>query len=96
MEEMLEVVGVSSIEQLMSETIPAHIMIPEDPSTARFKDEGMSEHDLVLMIKKISEKNKIFKSYIGCGYYPAILPAVIQRTVLENPAWYTSYTPYQV
>ena len=55
----------------------------------------MSEYEYLAHIKELSEKNKVFKSYIGLGYHEAIVPSVIQRNILENPGWYTAYTPYQ-
>ncbi|MCM4157486.1 aminomethyl-transferring glycine dehydrogenase [Gramella sp. AN32] len=90
-QEMLEVIGVDSIDTLIYETIPDDIRLdkPLDLPVA------MSENEYAEHIKKLSEKNKIFKTYIGLGYHQAILPAVIQRNILENPGWYTAYTPYQ-
>lgn len=89
--EMLEVVGASSLEELISETIPAQIRNKKELNL----DEPVSEYEFLQNLKKIADKNKIFKSYIGMGYYPSITPQVIQRNILENPGWYTQYTPYQ-
>ncbi|WP_422105792.1 aminomethyl-transferring glycine dehydrogenase [Winogradskyella sp.] len=88
---MLNTIGVTSIEQLVSETIPAGIRLKKDLNL----DVAMSEQDYLNHIYKLSQRNKVYKSYIGLGYHPSNLPAVIQRNVLENPGWYTAYTPYQ-
>lgn len=88
---MLEIIGVSSIDELIDQTIPASIRMRE----ALDLPQGMNEYEYLTHIKKIGEKNKILRSYIGLGYYNTITPGVIQRNVLENPGWYTSYTPYQ-
>jgi len=88
---MLKKVGVSSTEELINETIPASIRLKEELDL----EEGMSEFEYFNRIKEIAAKNKLFKTYIGQGYHGTITPAVILRNILENPSWYTSYTPYQ-
>ncbi len=88
---MLDRIGVDSMEQLISETIPDGIRLTSDLEL----DAPMSEQEYLLHIYELSKKNKVFKTYIGLGYHPTILPAVIQRNILENPGWYTAYTPYQ-
>ncbi len=88
---MLKSIGVDSIATLINETIPADIRL----STPLDLPEGISEHAYQKKIQELSNKNKLFDNYIGLGYHPAILPAVIQRNILENPGWYTAYTPYQ-
>ena len=88
---MLDIIGVKSIEQLVSETIPAGIRLEKDLDL----DAAMSEQEYLSHIYKLSQLNKVYKSYIGLGYHPTNLPAVIQRNILENPGWYTAYTPYQ-
>ncbi|MFT5628632.1 MAG: glycine dehydrogenase [Dokdonia sp.] len=88
---MLQTIGVDSMEQLIHETIPSGIRLKSDLDL----DAPMSEQEYLLHIYDLSKKNKVFKTYIGLGYHPTILPAVIQRNVLENPGWYTAYTPYQ-
>ncbi len=88
---MLNTIGVTSIEQLVSETIPAGIRLEKDLDL----DAAMSEQEYLSHIYKLSQLNKVYKSYIGLGYHPSNLPAVIQRNILENPGWYTAYTPYQ-
>ncbi|MCG2429566.1 aminomethyl-transferring glycine dehydrogenase [Aequorivita xiaoshiensis] len=89
--EMLETVGVSSMDQLIYETVPDDILLknPLNLETA------MSEQEYLEHITELSSKNKLFKTYIGLGYHQSILPPVIQRNILENPGWYTAYTPYQ-
>ncbi|QAA81727.1 glycine dehydrogenase (aminomethyl-transferring) [Aequorivita sp. H23M31] len=89
--QMLETVGASSLDQLMYETVPDDILIKK----ALDLDVAMSEQEYLEHITELSSKNKIFKTYIGLGYNEAIMPPVIQRNVLENPGWYTAYTPYQ-
>jgi len=89
--DMLQTVNVESLDQLINETIPDNIRLQNDLNL----DKAMSEHEYLEHINKLASKNKVFKSYIGLGYHPAVLPAVIQRNILENPGWYTAYTPYQ-
>ncbi len=89
--EMLKVVDADNLDQLIDETIPADIRLPKPLNL----DKGMSEYDLLNHMRSLAQKNKIFKSYIGLGYYNTIVPPVILRNVFENPGWYTSYTPYQ-
>ena len=88
---MLDKIGIKSLDELIDKTIPESIKFKEPLDLP----EGMSEYDYLKYIRKIAAKNKVFKSYIGMGYYGTILPPVIQRNILENPGWYTSYTPYQ-
>ncbi|WP_299277486.1 aminomethyl-transferring glycine dehydrogenase [uncultured Psychroserpens sp.] len=90
-QQMLQTIGVDSIEQLVYETIPDDIRLKSNLNL----DAPMSEQEYLLHIYDLSKKNKVFKTYIGLGYHPTILPAVIQRNILENPGWYTAYTPYQ-
>jgi glycine dehydrogenase len=88
---MLSTIGVSSIDQLIYETFPDGIRLkkPLDLPAA------MSEYDYFQHIVALGNKNKVFKSYIGLGYHPTVVPAPIQRNIFENPGWYTAYTPYQ-
>lgn len=88
---MLKTIGVDSLDQLIYETVPDDIRLKKPLKL----DEPMSEHDYLVHIQELSKKNKVYKTYIGLGYHPTILPAVIQRNILENPGWYTAYTPYQ-
>ncbi|MEO8398777.1 MAG: aminomethyl-transferring glycine dehydrogenase [Ignavibacteriaceae bacterium] len=90
-EEMLKIVGVDSIESLINETIPHQIRLKEKLKL----NPSITEYRFIEDLKKIAKKNKVFKSYIGMGYYPTRVPSVIQRNILENPGWYTQYTPYQ-
>ena len=89
--EMLKTIGVDTLDQLINETIPSDIRLKK----GLHLDEPMTEHEYLLHIHELSKKNKAYKTYIGLGYHPTILPAVIQRNILENPGWYTAYTPYQ-
>jgi glycine dehydrogenase len=89
--EMLKVIGAESLENLIDETIPSHIRSDKELSL----DEPVTEYRYFENLRNIAVKNKIFKSYIGMGYYPTRTPQVIQRNILENPGWYTQYTPYQ-
>ena len=89
--QMLKTIGAGSIDELMNSTVPAAIRMkkPLDlPSS-------MSEHEYLQHIKDVSLKNKVYKNYIGQGYYDTITPSVILRNIFENPGWYTQYTPYQ-
>ncbi|KKX49720.1 aminomethyl-transferring glycine dehydrogenase [Sphingobacterium sp. IITKGP-BTPF85] len=89
--EMLEFLGVDSLDQLIEQTVPAQIRAKQ----ALQLPAALSEVAYLKRVKQIAEKNKVFKSYIGQGYFDVILPGVIQRNVFENPGWYTQYTPYQ-
>lgn len=88
---MLETVAVDNLEQLIYETIPAEIRLQKHLELAA----PLSEHEFLSHIEELSKKNKVFKSYIGLGYHESLTPSVIKRNILENPGWYTAYTPYQ-
>jgi len=88
---MLEAIGMKDINELLFNTVPDNIRIKEQLDLPA----PMLENEYLKYIKNIASKNKVFKSYIGQGYYGTILPPVIQRNILENPGWYTQYTPYQ-
>lgn len=88
---MLKTIGVDSLDQLIYETIPDDIRLKNDLNL----EAPMSEYEYLTHIQELGKKNKVFKSYIGLGYHPTIIPAVIQRNIFENPGWYTAYTPYQ-
>lgn len=88
---MLAAVGAQSLEDLTSQIVPASILRQPFLSLG----ESQSEYDALNYLKAVASKNQVFKSYIGMGYHDVIMPAVIQRNVLENPGWYTAYTPYQ-
>ena len=89
--QMLEAIGLASMEELISKTVPAAIRATEPLKT----DGPVSEFQYLTELKKTAALNKVFKTYIGQGYYSTIVPSVILRTVFENPGWYTQYTPYQ-
>ncbi|MBC7744195.1 MAG: aminomethyl-transferring glycine dehydrogenase [Flavobacterium sp.] len=89
--EMLKVIGVQSLDQLIDETVPFQIRLKKPLNLPAAK----SEFDYLNNLKQTASKNKVFKSYIGQGYHDVIVPGVIQRNILENPGWYTQYTPYQ-
>ncbi len=90
-QEMLKKIGVSSVDELIEQTVPANIRLKKPLKVGK----AMTEFEYSKHLKALSKKNKVFRSYIGLGYYNNILPAVIQRNVFENPGWYTAYTPYQ-
>jgi len=89
--EMLNVIGVSSLDQLIDETVPAGIRMSKELNLP----EALTENEYLTMLRSIASKNKIFKTYIGQGYYGTITPTVILRNIFQNPGWYTQYTPYQ-
>ena len=89
--EMLKSIGASSIASLIDKTIPANIRLNSELDIA----DAMSEAEYLKHITELGNKNKVLKSFIGLGYYETIVPSVILRNVLENPGWYTAYTPYQ-
>jgi len=88
---MLQKIGVSSIDELIDKTVPAGIRLKKPIEL----DAAMSEFEYLNHIQSVANKNKIYKSYIGLGYYNSITPSVILRNIFENPGWYTAYTPYQ-
>lgn len=90
-EEMLQTIGVSSLEDLVRRVIPDDILLSE----FSFDLEALSEQEYLGMIREISLKNKVYRSLIGQGYYGTHTPSVIRRNIFENPGWYTQYTPYQ-
>jgi Glycine cleavage system protein P (pyridoxal-binding), N-terminal domain len=89
--EMLKEIGVASVEKLIEHTIPQDIRLKKDIEL----DEPLSENKYHHHIQNLAGRNKVFRSFIGLGYHPNILPPVIKRNILENPGWYTAYTPYQ-
>ncbi len=91
LEKMLSVIGVSNLDQLIDETVPESIRLRGELKLP----EAQTEYEYLDGLKKIAARNKVFKSYIGQGYYPAITPSVILRNIFQNPGWYTQYTPYQ-
>ncbi len=91
MEDMLRVVGVGTLDELIDETVPADIR----RDTVLDLPEPMSERDVLHHMREVVKKNKVLRTLIGQGYYGTMTPPVIQRNILENPAWYTAYTPYQ-
>ena len=90
--QMLEVIGVKSVEELISQVIPSSIRLKKPIA---LPTEGMSEYEFAAHVASLAAKNQQMRSFIGMGYYPTAVPAVVSRNVFENPAWYTSYTPYQ-
>ncbi|MCC7050641.1 MAG: aminomethyl-transferring glycine dehydrogenase, partial [Bacteroidia bacterium] len=88
---MLQKINAGSLDQLINETVPKHIRLKKELSLSN----PMSEYEYFNHIKELGKKNKLYKTYLGLGYYGTITPAVIQRNILENPGWYTAYTPYQ-
>ena len=88
---MLSFIGVESIEELLTETIPEEIRLKDKLES----NIPLSEYQFLKHIQALSNKNKLYDTYIGLGYHPTITPPVIQRNILENPGWYTAYTPYQ-
>ncbi|MGZ3884024.1 MAG: aminomethyl-transferring glycine dehydrogenase [Bacteroidia bacterium] len=90
-QEMLKKIGVSSVDELIEQTVPSGIRLKKPLKVGA----AYTEYAYHKYLKSLGKKNKIFRSYIGLGYYHNIMPAVIQRNVLENPGWYTAYTPYQ-
>ena len=91
--DMLSKLGIKSLDELIEAVIPKSILNSNVKSKNSFPP--ISEFDILKRLKEIAKKNKVFKSFIGTGYYDTILPTVIKRNILENPGWYTQYTPYQ-
>ena len=91
LQKMLKIVGVNSLDELIDQTIPEDIRLKENLNLPA----AVSEHEFLNLLLDLSNKNKVFKSYIGLGYHESLTPSVIKRNILENPGWYTAYTPYQ-
>lgn len=91
LQEILNTIGVGSVDELIDQTLPSAIRLQKPLNLPRAK----SEQEFLQYIRKIASKNAVLKSYIGTGYYDTVTPNVILRNILENPAWYTAYTPYQ-
>jgi glycine dehydrogenase len=89
--EMLKFIGVSSLDELIDQTVPPHIRLEAPMKIGK----AMTEYETINHIRGIASRNKVFRSFIGAGYYGTIVPPVILRNILENPGWYTQYTPYQ-
>jgi glycine dehydrogenase len=90
-EAMLEVIGVASVDELIQQTVPANIRLEQELDLPA----PLTEAEFLVRFKQLAQKNRIWKSYIGMGYYDTVTPAVILRNIMENPGWYTAYTPYQ-
>ena len=88
---MLKKIGIDSSSTLIDQTIPQNIRLKGELNIS----DGLNEYEYIQHLKELGSKNKMYKSFIGMGYYNTIMPGVIQRNILENPGWYTSYTPYQ-
>ena len=88
---MLQTIGVNTIDELIAQTMPSDILLDEPLDL----DEALTEQEHLATMNQMAAKNQLYRSYIGRGWYGSITPAVIQRNILENPVWYTSYTPYQ-
>lgn len=92
--QMLELLGVDSLDALIDQTVPESIRLREPMRLTGLSD-GRGEFETLCELREIASKNKVYRSFIGMGYYGTITPPVIQRNILENPGWYTQYTPYQ-
>ncbi|MES2542954.1 MAG: glycine dehydrogenase (aminomethyl-transferring), partial [Pseudomonadota bacterium] len=90
MEEMLAAVGVRTLDELIEQTVP-----PSIRQTQPLPWAPLAEHELLAKMKEVGAKNRVMTQLIGQGYYGTVTPPAIQRNILENPAWYTAYTPYQ-
>ena len=90
-EQMLDILGIKSLDDFINQTVPQAIRF----NKALQLPEAESEYAGLAKLKKIASQNEVYRSFIGMGYYDCITPAVIQRNILENPGWYTAYTPYQ-
>ncbi len=91
LQHMFKTIGVETLDQLIYETLPDDIRLKQDLDL----EPALTEYEYLNHIQALGNQNKVFKSYIGMGYHPTIVPAVIQRNIFENPGWYTAYTPYQ-
>src|SRR6202166_2396219 len=95
-EAMLDVLGVPSLDALVDETVPASIRLGRPLALAGLPDDReIREHEVLQALRRLASQNQVYRSYLGMGYHGCIVPAIIQRNVLQNPGWYTQYTPYQ-
>ena len=98
-EQMLETLGYTSMDAFIEDVVPADICVSSplslDICGKNAKSQGLSEYEVLDVLRHLASQNKVFRSYIGMGYYNCHVPPVIQRNILENPGWYTQYTPYQ-
>ena len=90
-QKMLDTIGVGTMDELIDKAVPAAIRLAEPLPL----DSGVSEQAFLGRVRSLAQRNKLYRTYIGMGYYGTVTPAVIMRNVFENPGWYTSYTPYQ-
>ena len=90
-QQMFKTVEIDNLDQLIYETIPDDIRLKKNLELPA----ALSENEFLEHIQTLADKNKVFKSYIGLGYHEGLLPSPIKRNILENPGWYTAYTPYQ-
>src|SRR6185503_16302612 len=88
---MLDLLGYDTLDALIDATVPSGIRLDRPLAIHR----AMTEHEALANLRTIAQRNQIYRSYLGLGYYDTVTPPVIQRNVLENPGWYTAYTPYQ-
>lgn len=93
--EMLAALGYASMVDFIDDVVPEDIRFQPSTKTGRALLPGMSESEMLAALKRLAADNHVYRSYIGTGYYNCIVPPVIQRNILENPGWYTQYTPYQ-
>jgi glycine dehydrogenase len=94
--QMLDAIGADSLEQLVGETVPESIRLRGRFSLSHLPDDrSLGERETLSILRGIASNNRVFRSFIGMGYYGCLVPGVIQRNILENPGWYTQYTPYQ-
>src|SRR5258707_10689061 len=88
---MLDFLGYADLDALINDAVPSQIRLGRPLGLPA----GRSEHEVLAALKDIAGQNQVFRSYVGMGYYDCITPSVIRRNLLENPGWYTQYTPYQ-
>ncbi|KDQ20303.1 hypothetical protein BOTBODRAFT_142820 [Botryobasidium botryosum FD-172 SS1] len=93
-DQMLAVLGYSSLDAFINDSVPAHIRV-SDATVSEQSISALSESELLSLARDIAGQNKVYRSYIGMGYHNAVIPTVILRNIIQNPAWYTPYTPYQ-
>jgi len=93
--QMLETLGIGSVEELVLETVPESIRRSDPLALDDLPERELGEAELLEILHQMAKKNRIFRSFLGLGYSGTLTPGVIQRNILENPGWYTQYTPYQ-